>query len=113
QQKSPGTRPGASMLVAVDARSVLRDDRAAELVVDAGGDEIDVRPDAIGAEEGASRRDEGVGTVLHEQVIVFDADRPVRSEGVFEADADRAAPAGVVTGDGGEHIGAGKERTVF
>src|SRR6185369_6754083 len=36
-----------------------------------------------------------------------------RSEGVFEADADRAAPAGVVTGDGGEHIGAGKERTVF
>ena len=44
----------------------------------------------------AARRGEGIGAVLHEQVIVFDADRPVRSEAVFEADADHAAPAGVV-----------------
>ena len=45
---------------------------------------------------------EVVGTVLHEQVIVLDANRPVRGEGVFEAGADRAAPAGVVAGDASE-----------
>src|SRR6476469_1088187 len=50
QQKSPGTMPGASMLVAGIARSVTRDRRAAEPVVHAGGDEIDVLTDAVGAE---------------------------------------------------------------
>ena len=55
------------------ARSVLRDDRAAELVVQAGGDEVDVLTDAVGAEGEAARRGEVVGTVLHEQVIVLDA----------------------------------------
>src|SRR3954447_15847629 len=29
-------------------------------------------------------------------MVVFEADRPVRGEAVFDADADRAAPAGVV-----------------
>jgi hypothetical protein len=71
--KSPGTMPGASMLVAGSARSVPRHGRAAELVVQAGGDEIDVLTDAVGAEGGAARRGEVVGTVLHEQVIVLDA----------------------------------------
>src|SRR5947207_1400168 len=97
--------PGASMLVAGSVRSVRRDDRAAELVVQAGGDEIDVLTDAVGAEGEAARRGEGVGTVLHEQVIVLDANRPVRGEGVFEAGADRAAPAGVVAGDASERAG--------
>jgi hypothetical protein len=76
--------------------SVLRDDRATPFVVYADGNEIDVLIDPIGAEEDASRRDEGVGTVLHEQVIVFDRSRPVRGEAVFEAGADRATPTGVV-----------------
>ena len=71
--KKPRDMPGASMLVAASARSVLRDHRAAELVVQAGGDEIDVLTDAVGAEGEAARRGEVVGTVLHEQVIVLDA----------------------------------------
>ena len=66
-------------------RSVSRDARAAELVVQAGGDEIDVLTDAVGAEGEAARCGEVIGTVLHEQVIVLDANRPVRGEGVFEA----------------------------
>ena len=47
----------------------------------------------IGAEGRAARCGEVIGTVLHEQVIVLDANRPVRGEGVFEADADNGAPA--------------------
>src|SRR5947207_11286892 len=98
QQKKPRDSDPGLLCLAGSVRSVLRDDRAAELVVQAGGDEIDVLTDAVGAEGEAARRGEGVGTVLHEQVIVLDANRPVRGEGVFEAGADRAAPAGVVAG---------------
>ncbi len=35
--------------------SVLRDDRAAEPVVDPGGDQVDVLTDAVGARERADR----------------------------------------------------------
>src|SRR5215213_8142430 len=87
-RKKPRARPGASIFATDSERSVSRDGRAAELVVQASSDEIDVLTDAIGAEEAAARRSEGVGTVLHEQVIVLDANRPVRSKGVFEAGAD-------------------------
>jgi hypothetical protein len=92
-------------------RSVLRDHRAAELVVHADRDEIDVLTDAVGARGHAGRRGEGKGTILHEQVIVFHRGRPVRSEAVLEADADGAAPAGVVAGaasgcTGGDRVDA-------
>src|SRR3954462_5924472 len=92
--KKPRARPGAFRHVRRSARksvlvsSVLGEDRAAELVVQASGDEIDVLADAIAADHAAERAGEVVGLVLHEQVIVFDADRPVRSEAVFETDAD-------------------------
>src|SRR6202022_2525885 len=42
-----------------------------------------------------------------EQVIVFECGRPVRGEAVFEADADHATPAGVVTGGGRESATSG------
>src|SRR5215216_1330424 len=93
-------------------RSVLRNDRATPAVVDADGDEIDVLADAVGAEEDASRVDEGVGAVLHEQVVVFDAGRPVRGEAEFEARADHATPAGIVAGGSGQYVGAGHEGAV-
>src|SRR5260370_1792344 len=98
--------PGA-LILSMTARSVLRDDRAAELVVHADGDEIDVLTDAIGTEERASRRGEAVGALRHEQVIVLDRGRPVRGEAVFEADADHATPAGVVAGGGRESAASG------
>jgi hypothetical protein len=60
--------------------------------------------------------EKGEGLFLHEQVVVFDADRPVRgetsnrkpwspwtgarSETIFKADADVAAPLYTVDGDG-------------
>src|SRR5882757_9787449 len=77
-------------------KSVTADDRAAKTVVDARGDEIDVLTDAIRLEKHTTRRGEGKGLILHEQVVVFDADRPVRGETIFKADADGAAPAGVI-----------------
>ena len=49
--------------------------------------------------------------VPHEQVIVLDADRPVRGEAVFEADADHATPAGVVDAGADHDAGAGRERS--
>src|SRR6478752_5035150 len=78
--------------------SVLGDDRAAPAIIDADGDEIDVLADARDIEHGAGDTgdavvEQGVGLVLHEHVIVFDAGRPVRGEAVFEAGADGAAPA--------------------
>ena len=100
-KKPRDSAPGLLCFTSI-AKSILRDDRAAEPVVQAGGDEIDVLTDAIGAEGSAGRRGEVIGTVLHEQVIVLDANRPVRGEGVFEASADRAAPAGVIAGDASE-----------
>ena len=89
-------KPAFSVVGLLKRRSVLRDDRATPAIVDANGDEIDVIADAIGAEGEAAWRDEAKIAVLHEQVIVFDAGRPVGSEAKFEARADAGAPAGVV-----------------
>src|ERR1700686_2931181 len=75
--------------------SVLRDDRAAPAVVHANGGQIDVLTDAIGCreqEEPRSRESDVPGT--HKQMVVFEGDRPIRSEAVFETCADRATPTG-------------------
>src|ERR1700686_2738312 len=96
-EKSPGPRPGA-LISSLVARSVLRDDRAAELVVQADGDQVDVLLDVVGAGgHPGNREDAGEAVVVgaHEQMVVFDGGRPVRSEAVFEADANRATPTGV------------------
>src|SRR5258708_17890732 len=97
QRKKPRAMPGALILSLV-ARSVLRDDWAAELVVQANGDQVDILLDVVGAGGHAgNREDAGEGGVMvaHEQMVVFDRGRPVRSEAVFEADANRATPTGV------------------
>ena len=55
---------------------------------------------------------EGVGLVLHEQVIVFDRSRPVRRKTVFDAGADRATPAGVGDGVVDLNVGSCREGAV-
>src|SRR4051812_40710771 len=85
-KKAPGIARGFDGLADLAKSvlsSILRDHRAAELVVHADGDEIDVLTDAIGTDEGAGRRGEAQGAILHEHVIVFHRGRPVRSEAVF------------------------------
>src|SRR5688500_12046734 len=92
--------------------SILRDHRATPAIVDADGDEIDVLTDAL-VERHAGRADgsdsavahKGMGTILHEHVIVFDAGRPVRRETIFEAHTDHATPTGIVTGRGTHNVG--------
>src|SRR5712671_1739325 len=78
--------------------SVLRDDRAAPAIVDAHRDKIDVLPDAVfaGEAERRNRRSEVAGAGAHEQVVVCDSGRPVRRETIFQTDANRAAPTGVI-----------------
>src|SRR5882757_10399936 len=64
-----------------------------KLVVHADQTDVHVLVDALGHRGGAGRGDKVEIFVAHEQVVVFDADRPVRSEGIFQTCADRAAPA--------------------
>src|SRR6266404_6536946 len=105
QTKKGRREAGLSVFHLLSQRSVLRNHRATPAIVDANRNEIDVLSDAVGAEEGAGRVDEGVGAILHEQVVVFDSGRPVGGEAVFEAHADHATPAGVVTGGGNQEAG--------
>src|SRR5215218_10438784 len=102
QKEKAGARPAFRIRYASSRRSVLPDDRATPAVVDARSDDIDVLADPLRGEEGAGRVDEGLGAVLHEQVIVLDAGGPVGGEAELEARADRATPAGVVAGGGNQ-----------
>src|SRR3954471_21951572 len=70
----------------------------AELVVDPDQTDVDVLLDALGRSDDTGRIDEVEVLVAQEQVVVFDADRPVRREGIFDTCADRAAPARGVVG---------------
>ena len=63
---------------------------AAEAVVQADQSDIDILANALALEEDPARGQVDRARV-HEQMVVFDADRPVRVEAVLEADADRAA----------------------
>src|SRR5215831_6148356 len=71
---------------------------AAEAIVDAHRNHIHVLGDMI--ERTSKKRGdrdsvhERVVRVTHEQVVVFDADGPIRREAVFISDAHGAAPAG-------------------
>src|SRR5438477_3362214 len=79
--------------VANERVSVLCDDRTAEAVVQADEAHVDVLADSGGNRERARRRAGSDVVGSHEQMVVLDADRPVRSEAEFEAGADRATPA--------------------
>src|SRR6267142_2460234 len=95
KQKSPGRRRGLSLLE-IRGKSVTGDDRAAKTIVDAGSDEIDVLSDAVcprGEGDSGSRGKADV-TVAHKQVIIFNCERPIRSERVFATDSNNATPAG-------------------
>src|SRR3954449_10502113 len=72
--------------------SVTAEARAAELVVQADEAHVDVLTDAVG--RGHQR--EGDVLVLQEDVVVLDANRPVRGETVLEAGTDRATPTGLI-----------------
>src|SRR6202042_869908 len=62
--------------------SVARNHRSAELVIHARGEEIDIFLDMVGDQEAGGRIDV---RVAHEEVIVFEAERPILREGVFDA----------------------------
>src|SRR5947209_7836302 len=118
QQKSPGHRPGLSTIAQTERLvSVLRNDGAAELVVQANEAHVDVLTDAIGRRH----QREGDVLVLQEDVVVLDANRPIRGKTILDAGADGAAPTGLVVrgqqraGGRAEHLvlAAGHSRTAL
>ena len=81
-------------------RSVFRNAKNAEAIVEAHREHIHVLADPI--ERIAKQRvtkdqvrivERFVG-VTHEQVVVFETNRPIRREAIFKSDAHSAAPAG-------------------
>src|SRR5215475_2309500 len=76
--RSAAKRLGSILLESVLLESVLGNNRSTEPVVDAGGEEVDVLLDTVGLQEGESN-----GLPVHEQVVVLEADRPVRCEAIF------------------------------
>src|SRR5271154_2458361 len=85
---------------------VSRHHWAAELVIHARGDDIGVLADMVGDE--ASSRDHVL--VAHEQVIVLEAERPVRGKSILKANADRSTPAAFA---GSVETHAGRNRRVL
>src|SRR6202022_1577005 len=82
------------------ATSVLRDNRTTPTVVDTRRDQIDVLMDSVGTHRGAcgpNKRDntgrgKPNGSVAHEHVIVFDAERPIRRKAKLNSGAARPPP---------------------
>src|SRR6478752_3957403 len=82
-----------------NARSVLRDDRAAvtaEAIVDAQGDQVHVLidPAVEKINNGRVGRRERIVGMPHEQMIVFNAGGPIRCEAILPTHTHGAAPAG-------------------
>ena len=90
--KKAGSRAGLDDPFA--DRSVFGDDRAAEAIVHADSAQIDILADAQGRAYAAADRRQRDVAVVQEDVVVFEADRPVRREAELDTGADRAAPAG-------------------
>ena len=68
----------------------------AEAVVQAHGDHIHVLADPVVEKSGSKRIDgrERIIGIAHEQVVVFNTERPVRCEAVLKSNTHGAAPAG-------------------
>src|SRR6476469_3473235 len=68
----------------------------AEAIVQPKGDQVHVLADPIVDESSADRIDdrERVIGIAHEQVVVFDTERPVRCEAVLKSNTDGPAPTG-------------------
>src|SRR6185312_8362868 len=87
------------------SRSVSRNHRAPEGVVEANGAHVHVLVDVVDAAQAAANKIEGDVAAAHEQVIVFEGNRPARCEADFKTGANRATPAalaGVVEDDAEE-----------
>src|SRR5687768_15351881 len=89
QIKRPALRRPFRSPVCRKRSSVPRDGRAAKAVVDTGSDHIDVLADTINASNdsgGPSNpvRDHREVAISHEQMVVLDANRPVRCKAVFQ-----------------------------
>src|SRR5229473_4619533 len=90
--------------------SILGNVGAAKRVVDADRDQIDVLTDAIDDHRAAGsrktrditqgRKAEVSGS--HEEMVVFDGDRPARDKAIFKTGADRSAGTGVARRGGNE-----------
>src|SRR5579872_78821 len=78
QRKNPGQIAAGVFRLARSESSVTRHDRAAELVIKPGGKEIDILPNAIGSEGKTGGRGEALVAAVQEQMVVFEAERPVR-----------------------------------
>src|SRR6516164_1868871 len=95
----PAFLPAYSWRAPISTRLVFRNAKNAEAVVEAHRDHINVFADPI--ERIAKQRvtdqerivERFVG-VTHEQVVVFETNRPIRREAIFKSDAHSAAPAG-------------------
>jgi len=77
------------------ARSVARDHRSAEFVIDACGEQIDILVDTIEAIKCPGKVDKTDVAGAHEHVVVFKGNRPVRGDAIFESDTNHAAPPGL------------------
>src|SRR4030081_2460841 len=97
----------------IRGKSVTGDARAAKTVVDANSAHIPVLTDAIRAIEQAGRRGEGDIAIAHEQVIVFDADRPVRCETKLKTGTDCATPTRFTRAGGEQHSRGNGEYVVL
>src|SRR4051794_12850977 len=94
--KKAGARPAFAAKLAKLRGSVFRDNRAAPAIIDVHGHHVDVLPDRVVTRERAAHAGEGHIVVAHEQVIVFDAGRPVRRERKVDAGSDCGTPTGFV-----------------
>src|SRR5713226_2726121 len=88
--------------------SILRDGGAAKGVVHADRDQIEVLTDAIDDHRAAGRRKtrditqrrKAEVSASHEEMVVFDGDRPAREKAIFKTGADRSAGPGVACSGG-------------
>src|SRR6516165_601990 len=82
----------------VERGSIACDDRRAKGVVEANGAHVDVLLDALGAGHDADGWSEGpeadAAAISHEQMIVFDANRPAGRKLPLQSGSDRTAPTG-------------------
>src|SRR5258705_7663978 len=91
-------------------RSILGDGGAAKRVVHADRDQVEVLTDAIDDHRAAgsrrtcenTRRSQAEVSASHEEMVVFDGDRPAREKAIFKTGADRSAGPGVAHGSGDE-----------
>ena len=81
----------------VTEKSILRDDRTVEEIVQANGADIYILADVVDAGQARERRKQVEGDALgtHEQVIVLGRNGPVRGKAKLDAGTGYPAPTGL------------------